>query len=150
MTNQTNPTRRHYAPKTLVTGPVLDYMESHRGQSVTLSAIVAATGLSEKQVQNSLSMLRRQHHMPITTIVRGRCWKFELPVDPSPETKAGAWSALQTAPVGIPAPVPTPVPNGQMIAPLPMVVEYTEVGKSKDGLPIVRDVQGRLYKLAKI
>ena len=96
---------------------VLDFLLSHRNQVVTVTQVVNATGLTERQVQYTVNNLRRTKgdYFTIEPVLQGRSWALR----DVPET-------------------PPPSSSGKRI--------FEEIGPAKDGSLVVQDGDGKLYK----
>lgn len=124
-----------------VTGPLLSYLEEHRGEQVTLPEIKNAIECSDNQIRASLSYLRGKN-FAIDTVVTGQCWIYRAaPTKPVVEK-------TNTEEVVKPTPKPTPPP---MIMPNRVETnEYLRVVDRSDERLILIDVRGKIYKAVEI
>lgn len=69
---------------------VLEALTYRQGRDVGIQELQAATGLSEKQIQNAMRSLIDRDGRAITVVQRGTMWKLNNPtvVPPRPSTDA--------------------------------------------------------------
>lgn len=137
-----------------VTGPLIAYLEEHRGQQVTLPELMKATNCNEIQVRASLTYMRGKN-FDIETVVTGQCWVYRA----APESKVAEETKAPTEEV-IKAPLVekhvTVVPHS-VPGPPPMVMpkrietnEYLRVVDRSEERLILIDARGKIYKAVEI
>lgn len=110
---------------------VVAALAARPGYPTSVDEIMKVTGLSRKQVQGCVN------HMitggaPIDRIAAGNVWSWRVGADPA--------EALGLDPQPQPEDAPEPAPQVDTREAL-----YAQIGRNKDGQPILRDEDGALW-----
>jgi biotin operon repressor len=104
------------APRIRRTKPVTEYLLAHKNEHVSVGEMARATGLTHKQILDTMSYLKIRNGLPIEVIASGSVYVYRESSQQPP-----------TAPNG----------HGKRI--------FEEVGTTRDGRVIVQDEEGALY-----
>lgn len=140
-----------------VTGPVLEYLENHRGAQVTLTELKNATGCNDNQIRASISYMRGKR-FAIDTVVTGQCWVYRAAPPPpvAQETETPKESGTTTDRLTIPSPNieeaerPKPAPPAIIMPKKLDSNEYLRVVDRSEERLILIDARGKVYKAVEI
>lgn len=115
-----------------VTPKVLDALRQYKGTEVSLADLISETELKGSQIRPVMAKLANAGM--VTVIIQGQVWRH------TPGGTVTGRAASRPAVVAVnPAPASSARPTGKRM--------FEEVGEAKNGMLIVRDEDGRLYKL---
>jgi hypothetical protein len=126
-----------------VTGPLLSYLEEHRGEQVTLPELVKAVNCNEGQIRASLSYMRGKN-FAIDTVVTGQCWVYRA------APKESVVEETKVEEVVTPPPTPKPGPPPMIMPKKVETNEYLRVVDRSDERLILIDARGKIYKAVEI
>lgn len=113
---------------TSTTPKVIEFLQSRRGEDVTIGQLVAGTGLTHSQVRSSMRILADNPALAIEVLVIGQMWRLCHNLEKLP----GGGRVRLSRTVAIDA-------------------SYSALGKTAAGETIVKgDTSGKLYKVVEL
>lgn len=124
-----------------ITPGILDYLAQRAGKPVALQRMAADLGLEERQVQQSISNLRRDGNLAenIQVLQHGQVWRWVEGDTPTPKAMP---EPAPTAKRATTAPNPVVPPEGLQKGD---VVEV--MGVAQNGDAVASDENGRLFRV---
>lgn len=133
------------------TGPLLKYLNEHRGLQVTLPELEKELGLNANQIRASLTYMRAKR-FDIETVVTGQCWIYRA-APPSEVAKEAPAPEVVPPATPIPTAFPMTPPVDKPKLTMPKVdrdVEFFQVVSKSEDRVILKDSEGRVYKATEI